>query len=1173
MPPKRKAASSTKAKGKKVKVEPEAPEDTFKSVKEALKAAPKDKAKCKAKIDATCEMSRDAAAESETPDAENEDDLDSFPEIRTDTLSLLTKIHKLETELKYECRCRINAENELRQWKEMNILMAQMKGTASELKSVLTYTKVELEKPQYKTNVNTPYVENHIVEDAFENNSKIYEDYDCMLNQTNIGNNNNKFYIIQLIKSGKRFFNWNRWGRVGEVGQSKLTPFVGVSEAVKDFEKKFKDKTKNDWNKRDSFTPHPGKYTLIEVEGEEEAEVKIDTVDGVKKEALPCTLDKPTQELINLIFSNDMFNNAMETMNLDIKKMPLGKLSKAQIAKGFEALEELAESLKKRTSKSKLEELSSKFYTIIPHNFGRMRPPVIDTLEIIAAKKEMLLVLADIELVQSLQAEKDKVKVEEIEAVAHPLDQNYLLLKCNLSLMAKASKTYKFLLLSDIKKMPLGKLSKAQIAKGFEALEELAESLKKRTSKSKLEELSSKFYTIIPHNFGRMRPPVIDTLEIIAAKKEMLLVIQKYLDETGQSGRKLQLLNVWEVDREKEDDRFQAHDNLDNRRLLWHGTNVAVVAAILKSGLRIMPHSGGRVGKGIYLASENSKSACYGKICIATSAKVGRSMNRKSYETVIKSLQQKPNARVVILFTRSEDARELLAAAMLMNVSFIWVASDGWGAQESVVRGSELVADRAFTIELASYPIKNFADYFTRLDPYNNTRNPWFREFWEHRFQCSLQDLACGQRSLMDGKFEQESKIMFVVNAIYAMAHALHNMRQALCPNSTKICDAMKPINGKRFYKEFILKTKFDAPFRPADTENIVLFDAFGDSIGRYNIFNFHKVDGRYVYEKVGYWAQGLTLNTSHIPWASHTTPTSQCSDPCKKNEVKSMQPGDVCCWLCIPCQPYQFLVDEFTCMDCGFGRWPTENLTSCYNLPEEYIHFEDAWAIGPVAISCLGFICTLFVIGVFLKNNDTPVVKASGRELCYILLLGVMMCYSMTFIFIAKPSSVVCTLRRLGLGTSFAVCYSALLTKTNRIARIFNGVKDGAQRPRFISPASQVVICMALISCQLIVVIVWLLVETPGVRKEVAPDKRDVVTLKCNNKDTSMLMSLTYNMILIILCTVYAFKTRKCPENFNEAKFIGFTMYTTCIIWLAFQPIFYVTSSDYRVSECRKPS
>lgn len=59
-------------------------------------------------------------------------------------------------------------------------------------------------------------------------------------------------------------------------------------------------------------------------------------------------------------------------------------------------------------------------------------------------------------------------------------------------------------------------------------------------------------------------------------------------------------------------ERFKAHDKIDNRRLLWHGTKVAVVAAILKSGLRIMPHSGGRVGRGIYFASENSKSAGYG---------------------------------------------------------------------------------------------------------------------------------------------------------------------------------------------------------------------------------------------------------------------------------------------------------------------------------------------------------------------------------------------------------------------------------------------------------------------------------------------------------------------------------------------------------------------------------
>ena len=56
---------------------------------------------------------------------------------------------------------------------------------------------------------------------------------------------------------------------------------------------------------------------------------------------------------------------------------------------------------------------------------------------------------------------------------------------------------------------------------------------------------------------------------------------------------------------------------------------------------------------------------------------------------------------------------------------------------------------------------------------------------------------------------------------------------------------------------------------------------------------------------------------------------------------------------------------------------------------------------------------------------------------------------------------------------------------------------------------------------------------------------------------------------VLIVLCTIYAFKTRKIPENFNEAKHIGFAMYSTCIVWLAFIPIFFGTNNDYKVGVC----
>ncbi|XP_078678445.1 protein mono-ADP-ribosyltransferase PARP3-like [Branchiostoma floridae x Branchiostoma belcheri] len=373
---------------------------------------------------------------------------------------------------------------------------------------------------------------------------QVQDDYDCMLNQTNIGHNNNKYYIIQLIKtagaSPRPYYVWNRWGRVGEPGQSALKGPWDLETAKKDFEKKFKDKTKNDWSKRGSFMPVKGKYTLLEMDTEETDEDEQDTaekialldqLDGPSKNVLPSSLNSQTQGLIKLIFDNDMFKEQMAKMEIDVRKMPLGKLSKAQIAKGFEVLDEIEEVLKTGRT-SGLTELSSRFYTVIPHDFGRRVPPVINDQEKLRKKMDMLLVLGDIEIAQAMQKDKDKDDGSEATDVKHPLDLNYDLLNCGLELLKPSSEEFK--------------------------------------------------------------------------------VIEKYTEATKYSGwRDPKILNVWKVDRSGEGDRFKEHDHLENRKLLWHGTNVAVVAAILKTGLRIMPHSGGRVGRGIYFASENSKSAGY----------------------------------------------------------------------------------------------------------------------------------------------------------------------------------------------------------------------------------------------------------------------------------------------------------------------------------------------------------------------------------------------------------------------------------------------------------------------------------------------------------------------------------------------------------------------------------
>lgn len=183
-------------------------------------------------------------------------------------------------------------------------------------------------------------------------------------------------------------------------------------------------------------------------------------------------------------------------------------------------------------------------------------------------------------------------------------------------------------------------------------------------------------------------------------------------------------------------------------------------------------------------------------------------------------------------------------------------------------------------------------------------------------------------------------------------------------------------------------------------------------------------------------------------------------------------------------------------------------------------------------------------------------------------LLTGCVICYIGVFVLLLKPTKITCIMQRFFLGAGFAIIYSALLTKTNRIYRIFDSAVKTTRRPPYISPKSQVVIASLLSTVQVLVFAVWLLLESPGIRTEVPdPNDKAYVVLKCNCQESSLLISLSYNMLLIMVCTIYAVLTRKIPSSFNESKFIGFTMYTTCIIWLSFCPVYFGLKSSYQVS------
>ncbi|CAM5073174.1 unnamed protein product [Natator depressus] len=560
-------------------------------------------------------------------------------------------------------------------------------------------------------------------------------------------------------------------------------------------------------------------------------------------------------------------------------------------------------------------------------------------------------------------------------------------------------------------------------------------------------------------------------------------------------------------------------------------------------------------------------------ICIAHSYKIYSNAGEQSFDKLLKKLRSHlPKARVVACFCEGMTVRGLLMAMRRLGLAgeFLLLGSDGWADRYDVTDGYQREAVGGITIKLQSPDVKWFDDYYLQLRPETNLRNPWFQEFWQHRFQCQLKgypqentkyNKTCNSQLTLKTQHVQDSKMGFVINAIYSMAYGLHNMQMSLCPGYAGLCDAMKPIDGQKLL-DSLMKTNFTGV-----SGEVILFDENGDSPGRYEIMNFKQMGKDYFdYINVGSWDNGeLKMDDDEIWSKKNTVIRSVCSEPCEKGQIKVIRKGEVsCCWTCTPCKENEFVSDEYTCKACQLGSWPTYDLTGCDLIPVQYLRWGDPEPIAAVVFSCLGLLATLFVTAVFIMYRDTPVVKSSSRELCYIILAGICLGYLCTFCLIAKPQRIYCYLQRIGIGLSPAMSYSALVTKTNRIARILAGSKKKicTKKPRFMSACAQLVIAFILICIQLGIIVALFIMEPPDIMHDY-PSIREVYLI-CNTTNLGVVTPLGYNGLLILSCTFYAFKTRNVPANFNEAKYIAFTMYTTCIIWLAFVPIYF--GSNYKI-------
>lgn len=122
---------------------------------------------------------------------------------------------------------------------------------------------------------------------------------------------------MQLLTNGQDFHTWTRWGRVGERGQSATLGTGSFQDALKNFDKKFKDKTGLKWDDRGS-QPLKGKYVFVEKSYEpdssdEEEESSKSKANGASRASPPkCTLEAPVKSLMEMIFNQEYFEQAMQ---------------------------------------------------------------------------------------------------------------------------------------------------------------------------------------------------------------------------------------------------------------------------------------------------------------------------------------------------------------------------------------------------------------------------------------------------------------------------------------------------------------------------------------------------------------------------------------------------------------------------------------------------------------------------------------------------------------------------------------------------------------------------------------------------------------------------------------------------------------------------------------------